>query len=67
MLYWRKSVDDVFKVKYEIQNTTLGFNNNWKKKFCAVHYVFLRTFKGNENWFENRAVQEIRGKITLFD
>jgi len=21
-------------------NTKLGFNNSWKKKFCAVHYVF---------------------------
>ena len=33
-----RTVADVFKVKYEIQNATLGFNNNsWKEKLCAVH------------------------------
>ena len=27
---------DVFKVKYEIQNTSLGLNECWKKMLCAV-------------------------------
>ena len=53
----------------EIQNSEHDFRIQQKleEEVLRMPLCFLRTFKGNENWFENRAVREIRGKIILFD